>query len=101
MMQQDGRTRVANQERLRQLKREHGRTVQIMSSHDVSEFERAAQRALGERLRGHHSRALWRSACSLPERRSSSNVWNYSAPNTLLSAPAFIDRQSPAVDEQS
>jgi glyoxylase-like metal-dependent hydrolase (beta-lactamase superfamily II) len=51
MMQQDGRTRVANRERLRQLKREHGRTVQIMSSHDVSEFERAAQRALGEPYR--------------------------------------------------
>jgi glyoxylase-like metal-dependent hydrolase (beta-lactamase superfamily II) len=48
MMQQDGRLRVANQERLRRLKREHGRAVQVMSSHDVSEFERAAHRALGE-----------------------------------------------------
>ncbi len=48
MMQQDGRMRVANQQRLRKLKRDHGRGVQIMSSHDVSEFERAAHRALGE-----------------------------------------------------
>ncbi|HET9445430.1 MAG TPA: MBL fold metallo-hydrolase [Steroidobacteraceae bacterium] len=48
MMQQDGRMRVANQKRLRKLKRDHGRAVQIMSSHDVSEFERAAHRALGE-----------------------------------------------------
>jgi glyoxylase-like metal-dependent hydrolase (beta-lactamase superfamily II) len=48
MMQQDGRLRVANQERLRTLKREHGRAVQVMSSHDASEFERAAHRALGE-----------------------------------------------------
>jgi glyoxylase-like metal-dependent hydrolase (beta-lactamase superfamily II) len=48
MMQQDGWLRIANQQRLRKLKREHGHAVQIQSSHDVSEFERAAHRTLGE-----------------------------------------------------
>lgn len=50
LMQQDGGMRGANQQRLRKLKAEHGRSVQIMSSHDVSEFERAAHRPLGEPL---------------------------------------------------
>lgn len=45
MMQKDGVARVQNQERLRELKREHGKAVQIMSSHDVREFERVAKRS--------------------------------------------------------
>jgi len=48
LMQQDGPARRANQQRLRALKREHGRAVQIISSHDVEEFERVAHRPLGE-----------------------------------------------------
>jgi glyoxylase-like metal-dependent hydrolase (beta-lactamase superfamily II) len=48
MMQKDGRARVQNQRRLRELKRAHGNAVRILSSHDVEEFERAAHRGAGE-----------------------------------------------------
>lgn len=48
MMQQDARKRIANQHRLRQLKLDHGRAVSIVSSHDVTEFERAAHHPVGE-----------------------------------------------------
>jgi glyoxylase-like metal-dependent hydrolase (beta-lactamase superfamily II) len=48
MMQKDGRARVHNQRRLRELKREHGKAVRILSSHDVEEFERLARRPAGE-----------------------------------------------------
>ena len=48
MMQQDARARIANQHRLRELKRAHGRAVRIMSSHDAMEFERAAHRPVGQ-----------------------------------------------------
>jgi glyoxylase-like metal-dependent hydrolase (beta-lactamase superfamily II) len=48
MMQKDGRARVHNQHRLRELKRDHGKAVRVLSSHDVEEFERAAHRSAGE-----------------------------------------------------
>jgi hypothetical protein len=48
MMQQDGRARIANQRRLRELKRACGRAVRIMSSHDAMEFELAARRPVGQ-----------------------------------------------------
>jgi glyoxylase-like metal-dependent hydrolase (beta-lactamase superfamily II) len=48
LMQQDGAMRHANQRRLRALKTRHGRAVQIISSHDVSEFEHVARRPLDE-----------------------------------------------------
>jgi glyoxylase-like metal-dependent hydrolase (beta-lactamase superfamily II) len=42
MMEQDRGARLQNQQRLRELKRDHGKSVRIMSSHDVREFESAA-----------------------------------------------------------
>jgi glyoxylase-like metal-dependent hydrolase (beta-lactamase superfamily II) len=48
LMQQDGRARVANQHRLRELKRAYGRAVRIMSSHDAMEFEHAAHHSIGQ-----------------------------------------------------
>jgi glyoxylase-like metal-dependent hydrolase (beta-lactamase superfamily II) len=42
MMDKDRAARIQNQHRLRELKRTHGRIIQILSSHDVAEFERAA-----------------------------------------------------------
>ena len=48
MMQKDGRARVHNQRRLRDLKRAHSKAVRILSSHDVEEFERAARRRAAE-----------------------------------------------------
>lgn len=45
MMQKDGRSRLLNQKRLRELRRFQGAAVQITSSHDVVEFERFAHRA--------------------------------------------------------
>jgi glyoxylase-like metal-dependent hydrolase (beta-lactamase superfamily II) len=44
MMEKNRRMRLANQERLRELKRAHSKAVRIMSSHDVAEFELAAHR---------------------------------------------------------
>jgi hypothetical protein len=47
MMEKGRRARLANQERLRELKRAHGSDVTIFSGHDPEEFERAAGRPLG------------------------------------------------------
>lgn len=44
MMEKDRAARLHNQQRLRTLKREHGHIVQVLSSHDVREFERIAHR---------------------------------------------------------
>ncbi len=44
MMEKDRRARLHNQQRLRTLKREHGKAVRILSSHDTAEFERLAHR---------------------------------------------------------
>jgi glyoxylase-like metal-dependent hydrolase (beta-lactamase superfamily II) len=48
MMEQNRTARLDNQRRLRELKRDHGRAVRIISSHDVMEFERAARHPLGD-----------------------------------------------------
>jgi glyoxylase-like metal-dependent hydrolase (beta-lactamase superfamily II) len=48
LMQQDARARIANQQRLRELKRDYGSAVRIISSHDVIEFELAAHHPLAE-----------------------------------------------------
>jgi len=50
MMEKDRAARLANQERLRELKRRHADRVQVLSSHDVVEFERAAHRPLSTPL---------------------------------------------------
>lgn len=42
MMEKDRGARLANQRRLRELKRAHGKAVRVFSSHDVVEFEHAA-----------------------------------------------------------
>ena len=47
MMQKDGKARVANQRRLRQLKAQCADAVQIVSSHDTNEFETFAHHAVG------------------------------------------------------
>lgn len=54
MMEQDRGARLLNQQRLRDRKRQHGRAVQIMSSHDVAEFERAAHHPLDAAPPGRH-----------------------------------------------
>jgi glyoxylase-like metal-dependent hydrolase (beta-lactamase superfamily II) len=46
MMEQDRGARLANQQRLRELKRRHGGIIQVMSSHDPLEFEQAAEHSL-------------------------------------------------------
>ena len=46
MLEKDRAARLTNQARLRQLKRENGSLVSILSSHDVRQFERAAHRPL-------------------------------------------------------
>ena len=46
MMEKDRSARLANQERLRNLKAQHGDSVQIMSSHDPLEFESVAHHAM-------------------------------------------------------
>jgi len=45
MMEKDRNARLANQERLRELRRNEGQRVEIFCSHDVSEFERLAGRS--------------------------------------------------------
>ncbi|HEY0681369.1 MAG TPA: hypothetical protein VGD45_03470 [Steroidobacter sp.] len=52
----DRRARLANQRRLRELKRDHAKAVRIISSHDVMEFEGTAHRAIGA-LPGRPARA--------------------------------------------
>lgn len=44
MMEKDRRARLSNQQRLRELRRNHAREVEICCGHDVTEFERLAQR---------------------------------------------------------
>lgn len=44
MMEKDRGARLANQRRLRELKRAHGDQVSILCAHDVREFEHAAGR---------------------------------------------------------
>ncbi|HYF45224.1 MAG TPA: hypothetical protein VD926_03375, partial [Acidimicrobiales bacterium] len=44
MMEKDRRERLANQDRLRELKRAHGSEVAIVCSHDVEEFRRQSGR---------------------------------------------------------
>ncbi|MBX5462628.1 MAG: MBL fold metallo-hydrolase [Steroidobacteraceae bacterium] len=44
LMEKDRASRLQNQQRLRTLKHEHGKLVQVLSSHDVREFERLAHR---------------------------------------------------------
>lgn len=46
MMEKDRGSRLSNQHRLRELKRAHGDAVQILSSHDVVEFERASRHSV-------------------------------------------------------
>jgi glyoxylase-like metal-dependent hydrolase (beta-lactamase superfamily II) len=46
MLEKDRTARLGNQERLRQLKREHGSLVRVTSSHDVEEFVSLAHRGL-------------------------------------------------------
>lgn len=45
LMEKDRRSRLANQDRLRLLLREHFREVQVVCAHDVAEFERLAGRS--------------------------------------------------------
>src|SRR4051794_22503694 len=47
MMEKDRRARLWNQDRLRALRAEHGREVEILCGHDPIEFERVAKRPLG------------------------------------------------------
>jgi hypothetical protein len=42
LMEKDRRARLANQERLRQLRREHAADVEVFCSHDTVEFQRLA-----------------------------------------------------------
>ncbi len=48
MMEKNREARLWNQQRLRDLKREHGGEVEILCSHDPVEFERVARRPLHE-----------------------------------------------------
>ena len=48
MMEQDRSARLANQRRLRDLKRDHGSRLRVMSSHDIHEFEVAARHPFSE-----------------------------------------------------
>lgn len=45
MMEKDREQRLRNQERLRELKRQHGSAVEIVCSHDIVEFERLSGRS--------------------------------------------------------
>jgi glyoxylase-like metal-dependent hydrolase (beta-lactamase superfamily II) len=46
MLEKDRAARRGNQERLRQLKRQHGSSIRVLSSHDSLEFASCAQHAL-------------------------------------------------------
>jgi glyoxylase-like metal-dependent hydrolase (beta-lactamase superfamily II) len=48
MMEKDRQARLLNQERLRDLKRHHGKAVRVLSSHDVKEFEQLAHHDPGD-----------------------------------------------------
>ena len=45
MLEKDREVRLSNQQRLRELRREHGDAVELYCSHDVAEFERMARRS--------------------------------------------------------
>ncbi|MDB5885822.1 MAG: beta-lactamase [Polaromonas sp.] len=45
MMEKDRRARLANQQRLRQLRRDHASQVEVFCSHDTQEFERLSRHA--------------------------------------------------------
>lgn len=47
MMEKDRGARFANQDRLRQLRRDHGLQVEVFCSHDTTEFERLSRQAAG------------------------------------------------------
>ena len=55
MMEKDRRARLANQQRLRELRRQHVGDVDLFCSHDVQEFERLAGRSA--RIPAHRLRA--------------------------------------------
>ena len=61
MMEKDRRARLANQERLRALRRSQGDEVTIFCSHDVREFEALAGRSAGEPIDAPRSSATARS----------------------------------------
>jgi glyoxylase-like metal-dependent hydrolase (beta-lactamase superfamily II) len=48
MMEKDRRARLLNQARVRELKRQHGKAVRVLSSHDVKEFEQVAHHGAGD-----------------------------------------------------
>lgn len=50
LMEKDRKARLANQRHLRDLKRDHGSEIDILSSHDPEEFERVAGRAANTAL---------------------------------------------------
>lgn len=45
MMEKDRRARLANQQRLRELRRDHASEVEIFCGHDLVEFERLSGRS--------------------------------------------------------
>lgn len=47
LMEQDRRTRLLNQQRLRELRRRHGSEVRLFCSHDPLEYEELSGRAMG------------------------------------------------------
>lgn len=48
LMEKDRQARLANQQRLRQLRHDHGADIEIFCSHDTGEFERLARRAASQ-----------------------------------------------------
>lgn len=65
MLEKDRSARLANQQRLRELRRQHTADVDIFCSHDVLEFERLAGRSAripADRMRDHATRHRARSA---------------------------------------
>lgn len=48
MMEKDRRARLANQQRLRALRHDHGRSVRLFCAHDNHEFETLAGRTIGQ-----------------------------------------------------
>jgi glyoxylase-like metal-dependent hydrolase (beta-lactamase superfamily II) len=53
LMEKDRRARLANQERLRQLRRAHGAEVTICCGHDPAEFERMTGHAMDTPIAAH------------------------------------------------
>jgi glyoxylase-like metal-dependent hydrolase (beta-lactamase superfamily II) len=48
MLQKDRKARLDNQQRLRELRRQHGATLQVFCSHDPDEYEKLSGRPMGE-----------------------------------------------------